>query len=58
MPNVYFIRAEFGKYVNDFLHGGFATLGTLNNLDLSGVTTRFAQNPTLRKIHCSGWAFR
>lgn len=40
MPNVYFIRAEFGKYANDFLQGGFAALGTLNDRDLSGVKTK------------------
>ena len=40
MPNVYFIRAEFGKYASDFLQGGYAALGTLNDRDLSKVKTK------------------
>jgi predicted Mrr-cat superfamily restriction endonuclease len=39
MNNVYCVRADYGKYVNYFLRGGYAAIGWDIERDLSGLTT-------------------
>lgn len=48
MPEVYVVRAEFGKYTEDFLKGGYAAIGWMPNVDLSNIKNR----DELRPIYC------
>ena len=40
MKNIYCVRADFGKYTEDFLKGGFVGIGWLPNNDLSQIHHR------------------
>jgi predicted Mrr-cat superfamily restriction endonuclease len=40
MTNVWCVRAEFGKYADQFVKGGYVAVGWLPQQDLSAVTTR------------------
>ncbi len=32
MPEVYVVRAEFGRYTEDFLKGGYAAIGWMRDV--------------------------
>ena len=40
MPNVWVVRAEFGKYTMDFLDGGYVAAGWIPDKDLRSIKTR------------------
>lgn len=40
MPEVYCVRAEYGKYTQLFVSGGYAAIGWIPEMDLGKVTTR------------------
>lgn len=48
MPEVYVVRAEFGKYTEDFLKGGYVAVGWMAEVDLSDIKTR----EELRPLYC------
>jgi len=37
MPGVYIVRAEFGKYLTNFIRGGYVGIGLLPTIDFSAV---------------------
>ncbi len=37
MPEVYVVRAEFGKYATHFMRGGYVGIGLMPDVDLSAV---------------------
>ncbi len=40
VPNIFCVRADFGRYIDQFLRGGYAAIGWLADIDLAGVTER------------------
>lgn len=48
---IYVVRAEFGRYTEDFLKGGYAAIGWLHNLDLSDIKNRDELYPIYRAQH-------
>ena len=51
MPEVYVVRAEFGRYTEDFLKGGFVAIGWMHNVDLSDIKSRDELYPIYRVQH-------
>jgi len=51
MPELYCVRAEFGKHTEDFLKGGYVSIGWLPNTDLSKITDRSQLYPIYNKEH-------
>ena len=51
MINVWCVRAEFGTYTKHFVDGGYAAIGWMNGLDLSGITSRDALYPLYKQTH-------
>lgn len=49
MPEVYVVRAEFGRYTEDFLKGGYAAIGWMQDVDLSGINSRDELYPIYRE---------
>ena len=47
MTNVWCVRAEYGRYANQFLNGEYAGIGWIRNQDLSSITDR----EELRKLY-------
>ncbi|WP_424950317.1 restriction endonuclease [Deinococcus sp.] len=50
MPNLYCVRADYGKYTQDFLDGGFVAYGLMNDRDLSGVPDKEALYPIYKEV--------
>lgn len=50
MPDLYCVRADYGKYTQDFLDGGFAAYGLLNERDLTGVLDREDLYPIYKEV--------
>jgi len=40
MPDIYCVRAKFGKYAENFINGEYVAIGWLKNIDLSKVKTK------------------
>jgi restriction system protein len=40
MTNVWCVRAEYGRFTKQFVDGGYAAVGWLNDQDLSPIKTR------------------
>ena len=40
MPNVWMVRADFGRYASEFLNGGYAAIGWLPDHNLASITAR------------------
>ena len=38
--NIYVVRADFGKYAEDFVKGGYVAIGWLKNDNLENIKTR------------------
>jgi len=51
MTDVWCVRAEFGTYAQDFVKGGYAAIGWIEESDLSHVRTRDELYPLYRKAH-------
>lgn len=51
MSNIFCVRAEFGTYALDFVNGGYAAIGWMDKVDLSGITTREELYPLYRIAH-------
>lgn len=51
MCQLYCVRAEFGKYTNDFLKGGYAAIGWVHDYDLSHISNREELYPIYRNEH-------
>ncbi len=51
MPEVYVVRAEFGRYTEDFLKGGYAAIGWMHDVDLSGIKNLDELRPIYREQH-------
>jgi predicted Mrr-cat superfamily restriction endonuclease len=51
MNQLYCVRAEFGKYAEYFVKGGYVAIGWLPNNDLSAVSTREELNNLYRKAY-------
>jgi predicted Mrr-cat superfamily restriction endonuclease len=49
--NLWCVRAEFGRYADDFRTGGYAAIGWINDNDLSEVTSREQLQPLYRTAH-------
>jgi predicted Mrr-cat superfamily restriction endonuclease len=51
MTNLWCIRAEYGRYTKQFVDGGFAAVGWLNDQDLSHIKTREELYPLYTKAY-------
>lgn len=51
MTNVWCVRADFGKYAEQFVAGGYAALGWLNDADLTGIRSREELYPLYRRAY-------
>ncbi len=51
MPEVYVVRAEFGRYTEDFLKGEYAAIGWIHDVDLSGIKSRDELRPIYSEQH-------
>ena len=51
MPEIYVVRAEFGRYTEDFLKGGYAAIGWMHDVDLLGIKSRDELYPIYREHH-------
>ena len=51
MPNILCVRADFGKYTEQFISGGYVALGWLFDDDLSGITSREELYPLYKKAY-------
>lgn len=51
MPSVFVVRAEFGKYTDQFLNGGYAAVGWLPGDDLSNIRNRDELYPLYRAAY-------
>jgi predicted Mrr-cat superfamily restriction endonuclease len=51
MSDVYCVRADYGKYVNYFLRGGYAAIGWEIERDLSGLTSIEEIRTVYEEIH-------
>lgn len=49
--NLYVVRADYGKYTDHFLKGGYVAIGWLQHDDLSSVTIREELYPLYTKNH-------
>jgi predicted Mrr-cat superfamily restriction endonuclease len=49
--NLYVVRAEYGKYTDQFIKGGYVAIGWLENNDLSHVKTREEIYPLYRAAY-------
>lgn len=51
MNNVFCVRADFGTYTKQFVDGGYAAIGWIDETDLSHVTTREELYPLYKQSH-------
>ena len=51
MTNVWVVRAEFGKYTDNFVNGGYVAIGWMPEEDLSKIKTRDEIYPIYRLAH-------
>jgi len=51
MSNVWCVRAEFGTYAQQFVTGGYAGIGFIQNIDLSSIVSRDELYPIYRSAH-------
>ena len=51
MTNVWVVRADFGKYTDNFISGGYAAIGWIREKNLSEVNTRDELYPVYREAH-------
>jgi HJR/Mrr/RecB family endonuclease len=51
MPEVYCVRAEFGKLTKHFLKGGYVAVGWIDSVDLSTVLTKTHLYPIYKSAH-------
>lgn len=51
MPEIYVVRAEFGKYTENFLSGKYVAIGWIKETNLSQITNREELYPIYRKQH-------
>lgn len=49
MPNIIFVRSNYGQYTPHFISGGYAAIGWLDNCDLSDIKTREELYPLYRQ---------
>ena len=51
MTNVWCVRAEFGKYTDEFVVGGYAGIGWIPERDLSKIYEKGELRRLFRKAH-------
>lgn len=51
MSRIWCVRAEWGTFTKNFVDGGYAAIGWMPNIDLSGVGTREQLYPLYREAH-------
>lgn len=51
MTNVWCVRAEYGRFTKQFVDGGYAAVGWLNDQDLSGIKIRDELYPLYTKTY-------
>ena len=51
MSNLWCVRAEFGRYVKNFLKGDYAAIGWIDHTDLSNIHSKEELFPLYRKEH-------
>ena len=51
MPEVYCVRAEFGRYTNHFIRGGYAAIGWIDAVDLGSVKSKDDLYPIYKTAH-------
>lgn len=51
MTSIYCVRAEFGTYTKQFLAGGYAAIGWIEDHDLSGIKSREEIYPLYKEAH-------
>ncbi|GAB1366634.1 hypothetical protein MASR1M36_15050 [Candidatus Cloacimonadaceae bacterium] len=51
MINVWCVRADFGKYTEQFVNGGYAAVGWIGNKDLSNISNRDEVNTLYRDAY-------
>lgn len=51
MTSVWCVRADFGRYTQNFVDGGYVAIGWMPKLDLSGVKSREELYPLYRQEH-------
>src|SRR5262245_54117219 len=51
MPEVYCVRAEFGRYANHFLRGGYVGIAWIEGADLSSVKSKDELYPIYKNAH-------
>ena len=51
MTNVFCVRADFGTYAKQFVEGGYAAIGWIDETDLSDIATRDELYPLYKKSH-------
>ena len=51
MTGVFCVRADFGTYTRHFLQGGYAGIGWMPKIDLSGITSKEELYPLYRQAH-------
>jgi restriction system protein len=51
MTGVFCVRADFGTYTRHFLQGGYAGIGWMPDMDLSGITSKEELYPLYRQAH-------
>jgi predicted Mrr-cat superfamily restriction endonuclease len=51
LTSLYFIRSDFGRYAEAFVSGGYAAVGWIPKMDLSGITQRAELYPIYQQAH-------
>ena len=51
MTNIWCVRAEFGRYTEDFVNGGYAAIDYGLDVDLAPITTREEIAAAYRQAH-------
>ena len=51
MTRVWCVRGEYGRFAQDFVHGGYVAVNWLNDIDLSNIKTRDELYPLYKKAY-------
>lgn len=51
MPNIIFVRSNYGQFTPHFLNGGYAAIGWLEDTDLSNIVSRDELKPIYKKYY-------
>ncbi|MBI2270271.1 MAG: restriction endonuclease [Bacteroidetes bacterium] len=51
MPNLFVVRSNYGQYTPQFIKGGYAAIGWLDEMDLSKIKTREELYPIYEEYH-------